>query len=253
MARWIGVVVACWVSFAFSQSDLQVLLQEGDAAFEQHDNQKAVEYFEQVIAQDSSNCEALWKASRSHVNLGEFAEKDEQEPHYETAEMLARKAAQLCPENPDVTLTMAIAVGRLALMRGGKTKVSLSKEVKEYAEETLELDPQNDIAHHILARWHREVNDLSGLLKMFAKVLYGGLPPASKEKAFEHFETAIQLNPDYINHHLEMGITYESEDEWQKAKDEYETVMSLPVQEPRDEKLKTLAEKRLKEVNDKLD
>ena len=121
-----------------------------------------------------------------------------------------------------------------------------------FAEKAIELNPDNDTAHHVYARWHRKVATLSGIAKTFAKVLYGGLPPASLEKAEEHFQKAIALKPDHINHHLELGITYEMMEEWQKADAAYDKVAALEAKNNMDQKYKAEAASRKADIAKKL-
>jgi tetratricopeptide (TPR) repeat protein len=235
----------------FGQS-AEELLKSGDDAFEAYDNMKALQFYKRVIALDSSNCDGLWKAARAYIDLGEKANKDIQKNNYYKAEEIARKAVNVCPNNDMAHLELSVAVGRVALMVGGKKKVELSREVKDEALKALELDPQNDIAHHVLARWHREVANLSGMLKMFAKILYGGLPEASNETAVEHFKKAAELDPSFLNHHLELGLTYERMKEWELAKASFEKVIELPKADSDDDDHKAEAQKRLEKVLKKL-
>jgi tetratricopeptide (TPR) repeat protein len=227
-------------------------IEKGDEAFNAFDNSEALKCYQTAVDEDSVNCEALWKLARAYVDVGEVSEKDIMESYYVKAETYARKAIAVCPDNSNAHLELAVAVGRVALMSGPKKKVNLSKEVKAEAENALELNPENDIAHHVLARWHREVTHLSGIEKVIVKVVYGGLPHASDEEAVEHFKKAIEINPDYINHHLELGITYQMMDKWQEAKAEYEQIAQLPQKDSQDPEHKIEAEKRLKEVSKKI-
>jgi tetratricopeptide (TPR) repeat protein len=254
MKTWMVLIVliACGLIFAQEQTVTEYMA-KADEAFEQNDDSTAVVYYQMAARADTNNCEAQWKAARSHIHLGENLEGQQQESHYMLGEMYARKAVKKCPESADAHLQLAIGVGRLALLRGGKTKVELSKDVKDHAEKAIELNPELDIPYHVLGRWHREVATLSGLLKMFAKVLYGGLPPASVEKSEELFKKAIDLNPDYINHHLELGMTYEELENWSAAAEEYKKVADLPATEDDDPQHKKEAQKRLKKVEKKLD
>jgi len=226
-------------------------LSAGDAAYNRFDNAEALKQYQLAWKLDSTNCEVLWKISRSHIDIGEMADKDVQRTQYYEGEKFARAAVRRCPNSADAHLSLAIAVGRVALMEGGKKKVSLSKEVKAEAEKTLELDPNKDIAHHVLARWHREVTHLSGFLKAFAKILYGGLPPASDEEAVAHFTKALALKPNYVNHHLEMGITYEMMKQWEPARQEYKKVAELPIGAFNDKEHKKEAAERLAKILDK--
>jgi tetratricopeptide (TPR) repeat protein len=76
-----------------------------------------------------------------------------------------------------------------------------SKVVKSEAEKALELNPKNDTASLILARWNFDMATLNPLLKGIAQALYGQLPQASKEKAIEYFRRAIAAAPQRIIHH----------------------------------------------------
>lgn len=223
-------------------------LAQGDAAYDAFDNQGALKNYLLAYEADSTRCEPIWKISRAYVDLGEQAKDDAQKDLYKKAEVMARKAVARCPKDAEGHFHLAVAVGRVALKEGGKTKVSLSKEVKEEALKALELDPGHDGAHHVLARWHREVANLSGALKFFAKVLYGGLPPASNEKAIEHFQKSIQIKPEHINHHLELGITYEQLKNWDLALQEYNKVLTLPIKDADDDAHKKEAKERIAKI-----
>jgi len=230
----------------------QEFLAQGDAAYAKFDNPTALKFYQLAWQADSSNCTTAWKISRAHVDIGEMASKEIQRSNYYAGERYARKAVALCPNDDMAHLTLAIVVGRVALMEGGKKKVELSKEVKSEAEKTLQLNPNNDIACHVLARWNREVANLSGLLKAFAKILYGGLPPASNAKAVELFQKAITLKPDYCNHYLELGITYQEMDQYEPAKTAFEKALACPDQVFNDDVHKKEARERLEKVIKKL-
>jgi len=246
------VLVVCVYAQDSLDSTVAGHMQKGDVAYDNYDNESALEYFLLAYQADTTNCEATWKVSRSYVDVGEFAEEKKQKEYYAEGDKFARKAIALCPDNADAHLSLSVAVGRVALISGKKKQVQLSAVVKEEAMKALELDPSNDIAHHVLARWHRKVANLGGLQKTFAKILYGGLPDASNEKAIEHFQKAIELDPDYVNHHLELGLTYEEVDEWELAKAEYDKVLELPVSSSDDEEYKKTAAERLEKVNKKI-
>ena len=51
-------------------------LATGDEALNAFDHKVALETYTLVLKQDSSNCAALWKIARAHIDLGEMAEKD---------------------------------------------------------------------------------------------------------------------------------------------------------------------------------
>ncbi|MDZ7271454.1 MAG: hypothetical protein ONB30_00650 [candidate division KSB1 bacterium] len=248
------LLAVAWPVFAQEETAPSAVewLARGDKSYENFDNKGALEAYRRATLADSTNCEAWWKLARAYVDVGEQADKTQRRQYYSLGEKAARKAVGLCPNNADAHFELAVAVGRVALDVGGKTKVELSKEVKAEGEKALELDPEHDGALHLLGRWHREVANLSGVLKAFAKVLYGGLPPASNEQAIAYFKKAIAVKPEHINHHLELARTYRMVNNWAAAKEHYEKVLALPVSDADDPTYKEEAKIELQEVEKKL-
>lgn len=230
---------------------VEQFIAQGDSAYAKFDLQEALQAYKQAVQLDSTNCEALWKLAQAYVDVGEKQPEKQQAQYYWTAERFARRAVELCPDNADAHFILAVALGRVALLVGGKRKVQMSREVKEEAERAIELNPKHDGALHVLARWHREVANLSGFLKLAAKVVYGGLPPASNEKAVEYFKRAIEVKPEHINHHLELGRTYQMMKQYDLARQEYQKVLELPVSDPDDPEFKEEAKRLLKDIEGK--
>jgi len=44
------------------------------------------------------------------------------------------------------------------------------------------------------------------ITRMLARLIYGGLPKASHEQAMIHLRRAVELEPEELNHHLELGF-----------------------------------------------
>jgi tetratricopeptide (TPR) repeat protein len=142
----------------------------------------------------------------------------------------ARRATELEPKEADGWFQLGRALGVLSQLPGGGETVAYARESRAAFERALELDPDHIGALHGLACWHREVADLPGLVRFAARVLYGGLPPASCEEAIRLFQRAIELDPNTIRHHLELGKTYLVMKERPSARREFETVLRLPEQ-----------------------
>lgn len=215
---------------------------------------EALAQYERAYKADTSNCTALWKIAETHINLGEEADKILQKQHYYSAEKWARKAVTLCPEEPNAHFFLAVSSGLIALFEGGKMKINRSKVIQSEAEKTVALDPKHDGAYHVLGRWHREVANLSWFLKAAAKVIYGGVPPgASNEAAVANFRQAIDIRPNWINHHLQLGLTYMKIKKWAEALDSFEAALKLPNIDHQDQEHKEKAKKLLGKVNRELD
>ena len=242
------ILIIC-VMVAFSQS-AQEWIQQGDEAYGKFDNTAALEAYQKAVELDPNNYDALWKLSRAYVDVGEkLKDKNQRKQYYKRAEEYARKAIEINPNGAKGHLYLSIALGRVALDASPKERIRMSKEIKAEVDKALALDPNDDIAWHVLARWHRKLSTLSWIEKKFANIFLGGVPKeASIEKAVEAFQKAIELNPDHINHHLQLAITYEKMGEKDKAIAEYKKVLELPVKDADDPEHKQYAKERLEDL-----
>ncbi|NOX37428.1 MAG: tetratricopeptide repeat protein [Calditrichaeota bacterium] len=230
--------------------DATLFIQKGDSAYAAMDNQAALDFYLKAVEADANNYEALWKLSRAYVDVGEkLTDKDQRKEYFKKAEEAARKAIEVNPNGSKGHLYLSIALGRVALDASPKERIRLSKEIKAEVDKALELDPNDDIAWHVLGRWHRKLATLSWIEKKFANIFLGGVPKeASVEKAAECFQKAIELKPDHINHHLELAITYEKLGQKDKAIEEYKKVLELPKKDADDDEHKAYAQERLKKL-----
>ena len=244
-----GLMLLILILPAASQ-DIQTIISLGDSAYMKYDNQGALAFYSKALEIDSLNYEALWKISRAYVDVGEvLADQEERKNYYRNAEEFARKAVEVNPEGSKGHLYLSIALGRVALDSGKKEQVQLSKEIKAEVDTALALDPNDDIAWHVLGRWHRKMATLGWIQRKFANMFLGGVPKeASVEKSAECFQKAIELNPGHINHYLELGITYEKLDMKEKAAEQYKKVLELPVKDSDDENYKKEAQKLLDDI-----
>lgn len=65
------------------------------------------------------------------------------------------------------------SMGRLALLSDNKTKVSLAHDARQEAVTALALEPGNDLAHHLMGRWHSEMASLNMVVRTLVRVMYG--------------------------------------------------------------------------------
>jgi tetratricopeptide (TPR) repeat protein len=203
-------------------------LHTGDRAFARFDNQGAWEAYSKVVALDSSHYHGLWKLVRAYVDVGYGAKGARQEQYYFTAARLARRCVALYPDSVESHFFLAVALGRTALKVGGKKKIALSKEIKQEAERTLALDPKHDGAMHVLGRWNYELANLNWMLRAFAKVLYGGVPPGGNEEAKAWFEKALAIEPNSPAHRLWLGETLIQLKRYEEARAHLQACINLP-------------------------
>lgn len=120
----------------------------------------------------------------------------------------AQKAVKLNPDLCDAHLCLAVSHGKLLPLMGMKDRIAASRTIKAAADRAVALDPGNDLAWHILARWHQLLANITGFKKAFAELVYGSLPKASSAESVQYFEKAIALNPARLMHYIELGRTY---------------------------------------------
>ena len=221
----------------------------GDALSAKRDHEGASNAYLTAINFDPNNYEAHYKAGDEYTEIADRLDlKHQKESYFVQARTLCEKAIEINPDGWEGHFRLSVALGRLAIFRGGKEKIKLSKMVKAEADKAVELNPNADLAYHVLGRWHQNLANLSSILKLFAKVLYGGVPPGSNEESVAMFKKAIEINPNHIEHHLELARTYKYMGEKELMREPLEKVLSLPAVEEDDPKFKEEAKEMLKKL-----
>jgi tetratricopeptide (TPR) repeat protein len=240
------LLVASSAKGVANPADAAARIAAGDAAMERLDLEAGITAYRSALEADPGSYETAWKLVRALTDKATLAKApSEQKGLCVEAENLARKAVSLSPSDANGHAYLAVAVGKLALFEGGKRKVELSKEVKTEAEKALQLNPDDDVALHVLAIWNREMAELGWFLKSFAQLLYGKFPPASLDAAITNLRRATELHPDVIPHHVELGITLASAKRWPEAKAELDRGLALPTAWVTDDHYRALARANL--------
>ncbi|HYR58859.1 MAG TPA: hypothetical protein VEO95_09530, partial [Chthoniobacteraceae bacterium] len=157
----------------------------------------------------------------------------------------SQRAVELDPQNAKGRLSLAIAYGRLTDFVGNKVKLEYSKLIKDETLKSIDLDPSDDYAWHVLGRWHFGVANVGAVLKAMARLVYGGLPAASNEDAAKCLKKAIELAPQRILHHGELARVYQTMHRKELAQREWQIVLALPAVDKEDEKEKREAQAAL--------
>ena len=165
----------------------------------------------------------------------------EKRRYAESALAYSERALALDPNDPVNALSVAISHGKLAVYSDTRTKVRYSRLVKEGAQRALELDPNYAWAHHVLGRWHYEVAGLNAAERFFVRLFYGGLPDASHAQAITHLRRAVQLEPEELNHHLELGFALAAAGQRDDARGAWQQGLALPSRGKHDEPAKLRA------------
>ena len=241
-----GMLLAASIAGAQTAADHIAL---GDKEYVAMNAPAALQHYEEAIKLDPKNYEALWKASRSDVDLGSYERDDEKRGlYYKAAERYARSAVEANPGDAEGHFNLARSLGKNALSQGPKARIKYAKDVREQALQCLKIDPKQAGCLHVMGMWNAEVMRLNGFTRMMAKNFLGGqiFGSASWPEAKRYMEASVASEPDRIIHHLDLGGVYRDTDDKAKAKTEFEAVMKLPNRDYNDHHFKAEADAALR-------
>jgi tetratricopeptide (TPR) repeat protein len=231
-------------------------IKAGEEAYVQFDDQKALEHYLEALKIEPNNYEALWKTSRAYVDIADVmpaGDKDakQRQKLYTDATAYAQKAVVANPNDTWGHFQVAASLGKKLLMLGKKEQLDGAKQIKAEIDKAIKLDPNNDLAYHALGRWHRRMAEIGGFSRLLGNMFLGGVPKGSFEESEKNLKKAAEMKPEYVNHHLELGITYESLKKYDLAAQEFQKAIDLPKTTSKDDVLKAQAQAELAKLKTK--
>lgn len=228
---------------------VEELLRDGLAAEARLDSARALELFLQADAARPGDAFILQKIAKQYSDLVPDQTSVAAKKDLATRALgYARRSFELEPTNAVYALSLAICHGHLAVVSDVRTKVEMSRLIKEDAERSLRLDPNYAWAHHLLGRWHYEVASLGATARFFARLLYGGIPPASVAEGVTHLRRATELDPAELNHWIELGFAHAAANRPAEARAAWERGLAMPDRGKHD----PVAKRRAREALEKL-
>ena len=170
---------------------------------------------------------------------------------YTDGTSLAQRAVAASPNDTWGHFQVAAALGKKLLMLGKKEQIDGSKKIKAEIDKAIELDPNNDLAYHALGRWHRRMAEIGGTSRFFGGIIYGSIPKGSFEESEKNLKKAVDLKPEFVNHHLELGKTYVALKKYDLAAAEFQKAIDLPKTTSKDDVLKAEAQAELAKIKGK--
>ena len=203
--------------------------------------------FKEALKLQPTSLYALTKSSELCCRIG-ARENDTKvrDDYYSTALIYAKTALKLYPKSDDANVVMALSIARSLLLKSGKEKINAVKELKDYGDKAVAENPKNFKAWHVLGKWNYEVSNLNVFERIGAKIVYGGLPPASLENSIACYEKAKQLSPTFTLNYLELAKAYKRNGDKQKALAQLNYLLTLRNYTEDDPRIKSEAQTLLK-------
>ena len=225
------VVAAILIAAPLRAQDAASLVARGDSAYAVFNADEALTHYESALAVDSLHADALGKASRTAIDLGEaMTDAAKQKEIFRKGERYARAAVRSDSTSAENWFHLARALGRTALSVGVRDRVRYAVEIRRCAQNALAINADHPGALHVLGMWNAEVKRLSGVELFFARRFLGGnvLGQANWKDAVTNMERAVAVDPDRIAHKLDLAGIYADMKEKDKARAMYESVISAP-------------------------
>ncbi len=237
-------------SQSFAQSATQHVAL-GDRAYSALNANVALAHFEAAAKADSLSYAALWKSSRSLMDIAATEPKQQmRDSLYAAAEKYARRAISVAPNDAEGHFSLARALGKTALAQSPKGRTKYAKAIRQEALRCLEIDPKHAGCLHVMGMWNAEVRRLSGFVRKMAETFLGGkiFATATWAQAIDYMERAVALEPNRIAHRIDLAEVYRDAGFKDKARTEFEAVLRLPVSASPDASYKSQAREALRKL-----
>lgn len=230
---------------------------EGDRLYEQLRGEESLRAYERVVAREPENFEALWRAARGALVLGEVEKRDlvARDALYRKAREYAIRAIAVDSLSIDGHYWLVSAKGREALHASFSTAARLAGEVYDEAHGVLARDSLYAGAHYVLGALNYEVMKLPWIKRWLGRKVLGnrGLQNTSWENARRYLERAVELDPEMILFRYDLARFYETRGEYEAARAEFGRLVALERKHPMDQRLQVTSRQRLSALIERAD
>jgi len=230
------LLLICPWGHAQSANDL---MGSGDVFDRKFQADKALQYYLPAEKLEPQNVPLLLRIARQYRHLMNDAKSSADKLRLGGIALgYGKRAAALAPNDSEAQLSPAITYGKMLPLQGSKEQVEASPRIKTAADMAVQLNPRNDVAWHVLGRWHQSLANVGGVKRAVGGLLYGKLPTTTNEAAVTCFEKAIAINPNRPRHYIELGRTYAQMGKNTEARRFIEKGLAMPNMEHDDPELK---------------
>jgi tetratricopeptide (TPR) repeat protein len=227
-------------SYTLLAQNTSTLIQQAEQLERQLKEADASNLYQAVLLQDPRNVQALCKLAELQSILGEKAtDKKTKQLYFETSYSFAKRAWLADSNRVESNYVMAMASGKMTDFESDNKKVvGYVRDIKDYAERAIKINPNYGKAQYVLGKWHYEMYILSGFKKAAVKLMYGGLPSGDPDIAIACMEKCRTLEPYFVSNYLDLGRAYKEVRKPTQAIDVLTKLQKLPNRNSADPLLK---------------
>jgi len=235
MRKLIYLLVIVFINLN-SYAQVNATLQQAQNFERQLKEDAALEKYKEVIAADATLLPIMVKCAELSASIGARAKDNvNRKNYYEAALAYAKKAYQLDANSYLANYAMAMACGKMTeVTEENKAIVAYVKDVKEYVEKAIALNPNDPKVNYTLGKWHWEMVTLNWAKKVAVKALYGGLPKGDINTAISYFEKCRKLDMYFVVNYLELAKAYKYDNKPAKAIEICNILVKLPLRTAND-------------------
>jgi tetratricopeptide (TPR) repeat protein len=205
------------------------LVRNGDVFDAKFQATEALQCYLPAERLEPTNVRILLRIARQYRHLmADATGREEKLRLGDIALKYALRAAVLRPDDSEAQLSIAISYGKMLPLMGVKDQIEASRQIKKTVDKAIRLDPNNDLAWHVLGRWHRVLSEVSTFKRSVASLVYSNLPQTTPEEAVRCFQRAIEINPNRLMHYVELGRAYAQMGRTAEARQFIEKGLAMP-------------------------
>lgn len=238
----------CFFFIDASAQNISTLIKSADKLEVVPDEKGAFIAFNEVLKLQPTNIYAINKCSELCSRIGQRQpNKIIRDDYYKAAETYAGIALRIDSDNAEANCVMAIALGKSTMSKSGKEKIIAAREIKKYVDRSIQNDPRNFKAWHVLGKWNYELSNLNIIERSAARLMYGSIPEGSIAKAIFAFEKSDSISDGFILNYFEMARAYKKNDQHDKAIASINKMLLMPNKTEDDAAIKEQGKRLLKE------
>ena len=239
--------LVCLGDFVKGQSNQ--LNDEARALERQYNTAQAVLKYEQSLKENPNQISVIVRLVEIYCfELNDVNDDDKKKEQLNKAKELLQLAKSIDSTSSDYLYSQTTYLGKLIEVSPVKEKAQITKSIKQLLDEALTKDPNHVKCLYSLANWNQEVASLNPAVKAAMKVIFGGLPPASIDKAIELHQKARKLNPGFLANNLELALLYKKTNQPSRAIEILDSQMKMPTKTKEELEIKNKSKQLLQSL-----